>query len=77
MSIGTVELTLANTVPAMAELIPLAEQTLADAERAIDGVWVPVPLVASGIPRGGRSTPTRPGDPGPLGPPLALAAQAW
>jgi len=35
---GYAELTLAHTVPAMAELIPLAEQSLADAERAIDGL---------------------------------------
>src|SRR4029450_1999851 len=33
------ELTLAHTVPAMAELIPLAEQSRAEAERAIDGLW--------------------------------------
>jgi FMN-dependent NADH-azoreductase len=35
----TAELTLARTNPAMAELIPLAEQSLADAERAVDGLW--------------------------------------
>jgi FMN-dependent NADH-azoreductase len=35
----TAELTLAHTNPAMAELIPLAEQSLADAERAVDGLW--------------------------------------
>ena len=27
--------------PAMAELIPLAEQSLAEAERAIDSLWTP------------------------------------
>jgi FMN-dependent NADH-azoreductase len=37
----TAQLTLAHTTPAMAELIPLAEQSLADAERAIDDLWVP------------------------------------
>ncbi|MCW2760103.1 MAG: hypothetical protein JWR85_304 [Marmoricola sp.] len=42
----TAELTLANTVPAMAELIPLAEQSLAEAERTIDGLWTPVSAVA-------------------------------
>jgi FMN-dependent NADH-azoreductase len=35
----TAELTLAQTNPAMAELIPLAEQSLADAGRAVDGLW--------------------------------------
>jgi hypothetical protein len=29
----------------MAELIPLAEQSLAEAERAIDGLWTPVPAL--------------------------------
>jgi len=38
----TAELTLAQTNPAMAELIPLAEQSLADAERAVDGLWTAV-----------------------------------
>jgi FMN-dependent NADH-azoreductase len=42
----TAELTLAHTVPAMAELIPLAELSLAEAERAIDGLWTPVSAVA-------------------------------
>ena len=42
----TAELTLANTVPAMAGLIPLAEQSLAEAERAIDGLWTPVAAAA-------------------------------
>jgi FMN-dependent NADH-azoreductase len=35
------ELTLADTVPAMAELKPLAAQSLAEAERAIDALWLP------------------------------------
>jgi FMN-dependent NADH-azoreductase len=35
----TAELTLAPVVPAMAELIPLAEKSLAAAEAAIDGLW--------------------------------------
>jgi FMN-dependent NADH-azoreductase len=35
----TAELVLAHTNPAMAELIPLAEQSLAEAERAVDGLW--------------------------------------
>jgi FMN-dependent NADH-azoreductase len=42
----TAELTLANVNPAMAGLIPLAEQSLAEAERAIDGLWTPVPAPA-------------------------------
>jgi FMN-dependent NADH-azoreductase len=42
----TAELTLANTNPAMAELIPLAEQSLAEAERAIDRLWTPVSAMA-------------------------------
>jgi FMN-dependent NADH-azoreductase len=33
------ELTLADSVPAMAELIPLAARSLAEAEEAIDGLW--------------------------------------
>jgi FMN-dependent NADH-azoreductase len=33
------ELTLATQVPAMAELIPLAEKSLASAEQAIDDLW--------------------------------------
>jgi FMN-dependent NADH-azoreductase len=37
----TAELTLAHTNPAMTELIPLAEQSLAEAERAIDSLWTP------------------------------------
>jgi FMN-dependent NADH-azoreductase len=39
----TAELTLAPAVPAMAGLIPLAEESLASAERAIDDLWVPAP----------------------------------
>ncbi|MEU8178180.1 NAD(P)H-dependent oxidoreductase [Microbispora hainanensis] len=38
----TAELTLAHVTPAMAELIPLAEKSLAAAEQAIDGLWAPV-----------------------------------
>jgi FMN-dependent NADH-azoreductase len=37
----TAQLTLAHTTPAMAELIPLAEQSLAEAERAVDELWTP------------------------------------
>lgn len=36
------ELTLADTVPQMAELRPLAAESLANAERAIDARWSPV-----------------------------------
>jgi FMN-dependent NADH-azoreductase len=42
----TAELTLAHVNPAMAELIPLAERSLAEAERAIDGLWTPQSAVA-------------------------------
>jgi FMN-dependent NADH-azoreductase len=42
----TAELTLAHTDPGMAELIPLAQQSLAEAERAIDALWAPVPATA-------------------------------
>jgi FMN-dependent NADH-azoreductase len=42
----TAELTLANVNPAMAGLIPLAEQSLAEAERAIDALWTPESAVA-------------------------------
>ncbi len=38
----TAELTLAETNPAMAELRPLAAESLAAAERAIDALWAPV-----------------------------------
>jgi FMN-dependent NADH-azoreductase len=41
----TAQLTLAHTNPAMAELIPLAEQSLAEAERAIDELWTPAPAL--------------------------------
>ncbi|WP_106241215.1 FMN-dependent NADH-azoreductase [Allonocardiopsis opalescens] len=40
----TAELTLARSTPAMAELIPLAEESLAAAERGIDALWVPAPV---------------------------------
>jgi FMN-dependent NADH-azoreductase len=40
----TAELTLAKSVPAMAELIPLAEQSLAAAEREVDSLWAPAPV---------------------------------
>ena len=39
----TAQLTLAETNPAMAELIPLAKESLAAAEREIDALWSPVP----------------------------------
>ncbi|MDX6389936.1 MAG: FMN-dependent NADH-azoreductase [Streptosporangiaceae bacterium] len=42
----TAELTLAHTNPAMAGLIPLADQSLAEAEHAIDGLWTPESAVA-------------------------------
>jgi FMN-dependent NADH-azoreductase len=42
----TAELTLAHTNPAMAGLIPLADQSLAEAEHAIDGLWTPASAVA-------------------------------
>jgi FMN-dependent NADH-azoreductase len=42
----TAELTLADRVPAMAELTPLAERSLAEAERSIDSLWAPVPASA-------------------------------
>lgn len=38
----TAELTLAEVNPAMAELIPLAKERLAAAEREIDELWAPV-----------------------------------
>ncbi|MBB5111392.1 NAD(P)H-dependent oxidoreductase [Micromonospora echinospora] len=40
------ELTLAPVNPAMAELIPLFEQSLAAAERAVDDLWVPASAAA-------------------------------
>ena len=42
----TAELTLAPVTPAMAELIPLAEQSLATAEAEIDALWTPIPVAA-------------------------------
>ncbi|HWF54817.1 MAG TPA: NAD(P)H-dependent oxidoreductase [Solirubrobacteraceae bacterium] len=38
----TAELTLANVNPAMAELIPLADESRAAAERAVDELWSPL-----------------------------------
>ncbi|MET9219195.1 FMN-dependent NADH-azoreductase [Streptomyces sp. NPDC088197] len=38
----TAELTLAPVTPAMSELIPLAEKSLAAAEEAVDALWQPV-----------------------------------
>ncbi|MDG4793589.1 NAD(P)H-dependent oxidoreductase [Micromonospora sp. WMMD1082] len=40
------ELTLAPVVPAMAELVPLHEESLSAAERAIDELWAPIPAAA-------------------------------
>jgi FMN-dependent NADH-azoreductase len=40
------ELTLATVNPAMADLIPLAEASLAEAEHAIDALWSPVRVPA-------------------------------
>ncbi|GGO05901.1 FMN-dependent NADH-azoreductase [Microbispora rosea subsp. aerata] len=37
----TAELTLAHVTPSMAELIPLADKSLAAAEQAIDSLWTP------------------------------------
>ena len=42
----TAELTLATSNPAMAELIPQAEQSLAEAERTIDSLWPPASAAA-------------------------------
>ena len=42
----TAELTLADSTPAMAELRPLAAESLAAAERAVDELWVPEALAA-------------------------------
>lgn len=39
----TAELTLAEVTPAMRDLIPLAAESLAAAEREIDGLWAPAP----------------------------------
>lgn len=40
----TASLTLAPVTPAMAELIPMAEESLANAEAQIDALWAPVPV---------------------------------
>lgn len=37
----TAELQLAHTTPAMKDLIPMAEKSLAAAERAVDALWLP------------------------------------
>lgn len=42
----TAELTMANDTPAMAELRPLAAQSLADAEAAIEELWAAARVVA-------------------------------
>ena len=42
----TAELTLAHVNPAMAGLIPLADQSLAEAERTIDALWTPASALA-------------------------------
>ncbi|MEU6713582.1 NAD(P)H-dependent oxidoreductase [Nonomuraea sp. NPDC046802] len=42
----TAELTLAKVKPQMAELIPLADESLAAARREIDGLWSPVSIPA-------------------------------
>jgi FMN-dependent NADH-azoreductase len=42
----TAELTLAKSNPAMAGLIPLAEESLARAEAAVDGLWARRPAAA-------------------------------
>jgi FMN-dependent NADH-azoreductase len=42
----TAELTLSHVTPAMAELIPLAEVSLASAEREIDLLWAPEAVAA-------------------------------
>jgi len=44
----TAQLTLAHTNPAMAELIPLAEQSLAEAEHDVDELWTPA-TAATGL----------------------------
>jgi FMN-dependent NADH-azoreductase len=40
----TAELTLADVNPAMAELRPMAAESMAAAEREIDGLWAPAPV---------------------------------
>jgi FMN-dependent NADH-azoreductase len=42
----TASLTLAPVTPAMAELVPLAEQSRANAEAEIDALWTPIPVAA-------------------------------
>ena len=42
----TAELTFAHLKPELAELIPLADQSLANAHAEIDALWVPVPTAA-------------------------------
>lgn len=42
----TAELTLAGVNPAMAGLVPLAQESLAAAERAVDELWVPAAAAA-------------------------------
>ena len=42
----TASLTLAPVTPAMAELIPLAEQSRSNAEAEIDALWAPVAMAA-------------------------------
>jgi FMN-dependent NADH-azoreductase len=46
----TAELTLAEVTPTMAELIPLAQQSLSEAEHAIDALWTPVSALGGGPP---------------------------
>jgi FMN-dependent NADH-azoreductase len=42
----TTELTLAEVVPAMSDLLPLARESRARAERAIDQLWAPATMAA-------------------------------
>jgi FMN-dependent NADH-azoreductase len=42
----TASLTLAPVTPAMAELVPLAEQSRANAEAEIDALWTSIPVAA-------------------------------
>ena len=57
----TVELTLADTNPQMAELKPLAAESLAAAERGIDAQWAPRHGVGrKSFQGGGRGTTTAP-----------------
>ena len=41
----TAELQLAPVTPTMRDLIPMAEESLAAAQRAVDALWVPAPVV--------------------------------